>query len=280
MADLDLKVGDVYDTPSVTFRSSGVIYEPSPAPTAHNYLPDGTDDELTLTQIGSGVTARFLVEDFTPLQAGQYIVEIATTDGTADFTAVQIHIAVDTPWITRAQGSAADVWNYLVTSLGTDTTKVGALFLSLLNAIKGKTDALSPTTVVVSSPVTADGNLDMVQGDDYKAADGRALTFTYTGQPSFIGATHAALRFSRNKRNDTDALNFGTDDSPVYEITGSFLNATQVQFEMTSAQSALLPVDCNLYFEVELTLSNNDIITPSPLNRSSATIRAQALPPS
>lgn len=74
-------------------------------------------------------------------------------------------------------------------------TEVAAILAAVdteVAAIKAKTDTIGSVTVTVVSPVASDGTtLNLVRGDDYANADGRALTFTNTGVawPSLAGAT-------------------------------------------------------------------------------------------
>jgi hypothetical protein len=48
---------------------------------------------------------------------------------------------------------------------------------------------LATTPVTVVSPVTQTGDVELIRGDDYLAADGRQLVFINTSWPSLIGAS-------------------------------------------------------------------------------------------
>jgi hypothetical protein len=157
---------------------------------------------------------------------------------------------------------AEGVWDYLVSALGATTT-VGGYVKSIIDAIKAKTDIIGASSVTVTSPVTDANTIELVQGDDYLAADARQLDFTYSGQPSFTGGT-CKLRFTQGRSN-----------TAVLEVTGTVTSATNVRFEPTAAQTATLTAG-SLQFEVEVTLSNGHIITPTALIGGRANVRAQA----
>jgi hypothetical protein len=116
----------------------------------------------------------------------------------------------------------------------------------------------APPAVTIVSPVLSSGNVQIVRGDDYSNADGRALTFdisdpTGTGLPSLAGAT-VRLKTGLPNRPNLAVLN----------VTGTVVTATgttrTVRFELTSAQTAVLvPIAYN--FDVEATLSTARVIT-------------------
>jgi hypothetical protein len=118
--------------------------------------------------------------------------------------------------------------------------------------------ASAPPAVTIVSPVVQGGNVQIVRGDDYANADGRALTFdisdpTGTGLPSLTGAT-VRLKTGLPNRPNLAVLN----------VTGTVVTATgttrTVRFELTSAQTAVLvPIAYN--FDVEATLSTGRVIT-------------------
>lgn len=160
--------------------------------------------------------------------------------------------------------TAADVWNYLVTALGPITT-VGGLFKSLLEGIKGKTDMIGTGNTTVDAPVMSAQKINVTQGDDYKAVDGRSFDFSYSGIPNLTGGSCK--------------MNFGYPKSPytqIVSITGTILNPTTVRFEPSSAQTALLPVG-TVGFEVEITLPSGSIITPITLNVGVCTVIGQTV---
>jgi hypothetical protein len=115
----------------------------------------------------------------------------------------------------------------------------------------------APPAVTIVSPVLSSGNVQIVRGDDYANADGRALTFDISDPgnflPSLVGAT-VRLKTGLPNRPNLAVLN----------VTGTVVTATgttrTVRFELTSAQTAVLvPIAHN--FDVEATLSAGRVIT-------------------
>lgn len=91
---------------------------------------------------------------------------------------------------------------------------------------------LAAAVVVVSSPVDTDGNIELVQGDDYTAATGRPLTWTVltSSLPSLSGAS----------------VSLGLVTTPNYNAT-AFSNPALTQAGTITA------VGANTVFSVELT---------------------------
>jgi hypothetical protein len=115
-----------------------------------------------------------------------------------------------------------------------------------------------PPAVTVVTPVLSGGNMQIVRGDDYANADGRALTFnisdpTGSGLPSLTGATVRLKTGLPNRPNLPNLNVIGT----VVTATGT---TRTVRFELTSAQTAVL-VPIAYYFDVEATLSTGRVIT-------------------
>ncbi len=133
-------------------------------------------------------------------------------------------------------------------------TSTRATPADVTNALAGG----GPPAVTLISPVLSGGNMQIVRGDDYSNADGRALTFnisdpTGSGLPSLAGAT-VRLKTGLPNRPNLAVLN----------VTGTVVTATgttrTVRFELTSAQTApLVPIAYN--FDVEATLSTGRVIT-------------------
>jgi hypothetical protein len=91
-----------------------------------------------------------------------------------------------------AAGGSVDV----ATFSGAASTKV--------DAIKAKTDTIGFGTVTVTSPVALDQNVTLVKGDDYNAADGRALDFiNATGTGRISPARLSILRLRINCSRQT-----------------------------------------------------------------------------
>jgi len=151
----------------------------------------------------------------------------------------------------------------MLSKLGSMPVGIGGTFdpaSDSLEALREKLDGMSATGVVtVVSPVSADGTeLTLVQGDDYKNADGRAIAFSgITGLPSDIstGVT-VALKIKRRQ----------TTAPTVISIAGTITTATgatkAVRFDVPAATTGLLEVGDRTYdFAVEFTLSSGDKIT-------------------
>jgi len=103
-------------------------------------------------------------------------------------------------------------------------------------------------------PVVANGNVTLLQGDDYANADGRALVFTEDGA-GWPTLTSATVRLkSRHKHGMGQNL----------DVIGTVVTATgtskSVRFDLTTAQTgALGPRDH--HFDIEATLTTSRVVT-------------------
>ena len=120
------------------------------------------------------------------------------------------------------EGIAAAVWDYL-TSAATTAGSLGALIVTKLGYLT------SGTTVTVSSPVASGLNVTTIQGDDYKAADGRAIEWTVASTATLTGGTVAVIV------------------EGVDTYTGSVVDETTIRLELTAAQTAAIPVGPHRY---------------------------------
>jgi hypothetical protein len=75
--------------------------------------------------------------------------------------------------------------------------------------------------VTVTSPVTEDGEIVLIYGDDYRTVDGRALTFVGTNWPTLTGGS-VSLRMQAES---------------VVTISGTVTAAASCRVEVTSAQT-------------------------------------------
>ena len=112
-----------------------------------------------------------------------------------------------------------------------------------------KINTIGSASAVFVSPVSTTGALSLIQGNDYKAADGRSIDFTLSGFPSFTSATVA---FSIQQQGK----------AVLTSIAGSVLSSTQLRVELTAAQTALLTPGFAGQFDLKVTLSDGSIITP------------------
>lgn len=133
---------------------------------------------------------------------------------------------------------------------------------SNLSLIKAKTDTLGASTIQVRSVTTDAGTIYLTAGDDYLAVDGRSLDFTFSGMPSFVGAS-CRISFTGGGGSLVGAA-----------IAGTVLSASNLRFELTHTDTAILTHAKN--FEIEVTLSDNSIITPIPVKDGKAVIAQQA----
>ncbi len=114
---------------------------------------------------------------------------------------------------------------------------------------------IGTAALTVTSPLTPEGNLELYAGDDYRAADGRALVWT-NAAGTWPNLTAAALQLTAH-RNGARRLQFpGTVQTPT--------GAQQIQFEPT-AQDLPTPTDAapswEYSFAITATLSNGHTIT-------------------
>ena len=114
---------------------------------------------------------------------------------------------------------------------------------------------IGTAALTVTSPLTPEGNLELYAGDDYRAADGRALLWT-NAAGTWPNLTAAALQLTAH-RNGARRLQFpGTVQTPT--------GAQQIRFEPT-AQDLPTPTDAapswEYSFAITATLSNGHTIT-------------------
>lgn len=113
---------------------------------------------------------------------------------------------------------------------------------AIANGITILLGKMSGARVVTVSPVAGDQSVEIVQGDDYRTADGRALTWTvedYSG-PDVTGLT----------------VTFGVTPAADY-------NAGSANPVFTATGSAAMSGD-DAVFSVELTATQTALLTPSP----------------
>ena len=106
--------------------------------------------------------------------------------------------------------------------------------------------AINPANVTITSPVATDGTaINIVRGDDYANADGRALTFT--------GATWPTLT------SGTVALKVATG-ATITTYTGTVTGAQACRVELTDTQTAALAAGVYAY-DLEATLAGGSVVT-------------------
>ena len=104
--------------------------------------------------------------------------------------------------------------------------------------------------ITLTSPVTQAGNINILQGDTYYAADGRAIAFTDAGGtwPNLTGATLALNIYTTNRIIYTHAMTC-TNPGATHQT---------VQLELSATDSAQVPSGP---FRVVATLSDGHAVT-------------------
>lgn len=99
-------------------------------------------------------------------------------------------------------------------------------------------------TITVTTPVQDGGSLELVKGDGYMNADGRAIGFTFAGGPSLTGATVKLVG------------ELAADSRIGFQVTGS-ISGNAVTFEIPATVTAGLYVGQDAYaFTVAATLAD------------------------
>ncbi len=138
----------------------------------------------------------------------------------------------------------------------------GAYASGTAGAALGRIGTAAISTV---SPVSQGGDLALVRGDSYRAADGRALLWTGASANVWPDLTAATVKLQILGNHLTVA---GT---VVMEVTGTVVTPTgtqQVRAEPTAAQTAALPASQAAAapgavspYKVVATLANGDVVT-------------------
>ena len=145
-----------------------------------------------------------------------------------------------------AAGGAGDPW-----STDLPGSYSGEQAGAILSAVQTKTAFLiSGQPVTLSQPVSSGpgSGVQIVQGDDYKAVDGRALQWTSTSWPVITGAT-VVLEL----RATSSAVIAATYDATV-------LSASEAQIEITATETSALRTGTYTY-ALKATLSDGNVVT-------------------
>jgi len=114
--------------------------------------------------------------------------------------------------------------------------------------------ALATETTVTIPIVATAGLLVLIRGDDYKAADERALEWSSTSWPALGGAAIALT--IRDQTNGAAVL------TATGSVTAAGPGEQTIQVELTAAQTAVLSVVSRKYqFDVQATLASGSIVT-------------------
>lgn len=181
----------------------------------------------------------------------------STDDATAlDFKALNPRVVSGvTNDVGITQAGADKVWNATtrtLTSFGTLVTSIWAHLTAL--AIKAKTDLIGTGRVNTEGRAPVGGHYSIVQGDDYLAADGRALSWNSDSWPDLTGAT-VIMRLATVINEDGDLLELDGVVSQAGEATQI------VEVDVESATSEALAPHTSIDFDVEATLANEHSVT-------------------
>lgn len=99
--------------------------------------------------------------------------------------------------------------------------------------------------ITVASPILPSGDIEIVAGDDYYNADGRAIPFTIVGFPSIVGAT---IHFSVHEFDGGEGV------AVLSSVVGVPVDATHAYVELSNTQTSLLIPDGNYRYDLQATL--------------------------
>jgi hypothetical protein len=105
------------------------------------------------------------------------------------------------------------------------------------------------TVAIVGSIPPTDGAIELVEGDDYRAADGRQFVVTVTGAPSLIGATVRLHGVAES-------------DGSTFSVDGVILAADKVSFDIPSSTTSTLYAGDGAYkYAIRATLASGLVLT-------------------
>jgi hypothetical protein len=253
------------------FTKYGAGYAPSPAPTAvitdiisnttkasgvaltamtgitggYFYLYTGADN---LNLVGKATTGDTSVDAVDKVYEGT-LATIST-----DLTTAQGNITTILADYARRTGdystlTAAQVWAVLTSSLTTSGSigkwivdKLDAAISAVLTAITELQVLIAAIQIIYLGPVPTAGDVEIVIGDDYFSADGRALIWTSVSWPTLTGGSVV--------------LNVAGQS-----IAGTLLNSTKTAtFELTHTQTGLIEEGIHP-LEAVATLASGHIVT-------------------
>lgn len=165
-----------------------------------------------------------------------YIVVFSTTDNTVDLNDVLGTLQPD---------PAARITNNILSAAVPDAYVSGSVGVAL--------GRIGSAQVTITSPVSDDGAIILIYGDDYKHGDGRALTFSGTNWPTLTGGT----------------ISLRVQAGSVIAISGTVTSASTCRVEITSAQTISIGLGVWTY-DLEATLASGFVAT---LQQGTITIR-------
>lgn len=238
----------------------GAAYDPSPAPTVavvRYNADDGSGETLVTGQasVDTGVTGRlaYLLDSADNDALGVLEATFTTTDTGIDpllrtasaSVDVEASASVDlSPVLTAIAGIPAAVHNYAVALAGNTSTFLGYVL--------SKLGLIGTGAITVTAPVLNSGDVEVVRGDDYLAADGRALLWTSDDWAVLDLSEAEAILFKAKTRYS----------SAVLSVAAVAASDTEVRVELTTEQTSALAVGRDAYrFDLEAELANGSIIT-------------------
>ena len=183
----------------------------------------------------TGVTVGFKIED----EDGA-IVLARTTSGITETEPGVYRKSFTAP---NANGDYVVIWD-ADGKTSVEELEVGATTDAILSQLTG-------AQVVVVGPVVLGGDIEIVRGDDYKAADGRALEWTSGSWPDL---TDADVLFTARTGDDVVAI---SKAGSVVTPSGA---GKRVRVELFQAETVLLTTDKHR-FDILATLSNGNTVT-------------------
>ena len=120
-----------------------------------------------------------------------------------------------------------------------------------LSALTTLSTKVSAANIIVVSPVGVGGDVTIVQGDSYKAADARALSWTSTAWPSLAGATVTL-----------NVVSYSDGSNPLSNVACTVIQGTgtaTVSCDLTSTQTSMLAGRYRV--TIKATLADGDIVT-------------------
>ena len=129
-----------------------------------------------------------------------------------------------------------------------------------ITAIKAKTDLINAGgfDVFVTSPIKSNGDIELVEGDDYIGDDAITLTFSsYTGSVLSAGTATLLVQSSEDYAEDTGVATFAV----IGDVTVDGATV-ELEFEISGTATAMLtsttpPEDENSYtYQAYVTLAN------------------------
>jgi hypothetical protein len=231
--------------------ASAIAALPSAATIAAAVWAAATRTLSSVSAIVNGVWDELLAGHTTAGSAGADLAAASTgADPTAIAGAVWDEATSDhqtagsTGKALTSAGAAGDPW---ATELPGSYTGLEAG--AILPAIKAKTDPLAASpNITLIAPVLSSGSVLLVQGDDYKASDGRALQWSSASWPVLTGA---AVTLHLEKKNDA---------TTTFAKAGSAVSSSEAQVELTAAETAARTLGGYRY-AVKATLSDGDVVT-------------------